>query len=111
RAGADLVMSAASLGANTVLQYLRPNEFSMFTEGVSISSRIVPLTLVGKTLTQAGLDKHQGCNQGYTVLALQREQEQIIMPAPETKLCRNDRIVLIGTDEEEQHFWDVAMME
>jgi Trk K+ transport system NAD-binding subunit len=115
RAGADLVMSAASLGANTVLQYLRPNEFSMFTEGVSISSRIVPLTLVGKTLVQAGLDKHQvdnqGNNRGYTVLAVQREQEQIIMPGPETELCRNDRIVLIGTDEEEQSFWDVAMME
>lgn len=114
RAGADLVMSAASLGANTVLQYLRPNEFSMFTEGVSLSSRIVPLTLVGKTLAQAGLDKHQvdnqGDNRGYTVLAVQREQEQIIMPAPETELCRNDRIVLIGTDEEEQHVWDVAMM-
>ncbi|RWX52458.1 TrkA-N domain-containing protein [Candidatus Electrothrix marina] len=56
-------------------------------------------------LRRAGIEK------AGTVLALQREKEQIIMPAPATEPCRNDRIVLIGTDEEEQDFWDVAMME
>ncbi|MCI5149585.1 MAG: potassium channel protein, partial [Candidatus Electrothrix sp. MAN1_4] len=39
RAGADIVISAASLGANAILQELRPNEFSMFTEGMSISTK------------------------------------------------------------------------
>ncbi len=107
RAGADLVMSAASLGANAILQELRPNEFFMFTEGVSISSRTVPPTLVGKTLAKALLEKHQG----YTVLALQREQEQIIEPTAETELCQNDRIILIGEDQEELEFWDAEMME
>lgn len=106
RAGADLVMSAASLGANAILQHLRPNEFSMFTEGISISSRIIPLSLVGKTLSEAGLENQQG----YTVLALQRERERIILPPPETELLPDDRIILIGTDDEEQEFWEVALM-
>ncbi|WP_446010236.1 potassium channel family protein [Candidatus Electrothrix sp.] len=107
RAGADLVISAASLGANAILQELRPNECSMFTEGVSISSRIIPNSLVGKTLAEALLKKHQG----YTVLAVQREQEQIFDPPPETELQRGDRIILIGTEQEEEEFWDITMME
>ncbi len=106
RAGADLVMSAASLGANAILQELRPNEFSMFTEGVSISSRKIPPSMVGKTLTEALLEKHQG----YTVLALQREQEQIIEPPPATELCQDDRVILIGSDQEELELWDTEMM-
>jgi Trk K+ transport system NAD-binding subunit len=107
RAGSDLVMSAASLGANAILQELRPNEFSMFTEGVNISSRTVPSTLVGKTLAKALLEKHQG----YTVLAVQREQEQIIEPPPETELFKNDRVILIGADQEELELWDAEMVE
>ena len=95
------------MGANAILQELRPNEVSMFTEGVSISSRTVPQNLVGKTLAEALLEKHQG----YTVLAVQREQEQIIGPSPETELCQNDRIILIGADQEEIELWDVEMME
>ncbi|MCI5195962.1 MAG: potassium channel protein [Candidatus Electrothrix sp. AW5] len=100
RAGADLVLSAASLGANAILQELRPNEFSMFTEGVSLSSRVVPLKLVGKTLAEALLERHQGD----TVLAVQRGEEQIIEPPLETKLEPNDRVILIGTEQEEEDF-------
>jgi Trk K+ transport system NAD-binding subunit len=107
RAGSDLVMSAASLGANAILQELRPNEFSMFTEGVSISSRTVPPALVGKTLAKALLEKHQG----YTVLAVQRGEEQIIEPPAEIELCQDDRIILIGADQEELDFWDDEVME
>ena len=79
----------------------------MFTEGVSISARIIPPSLVGKTLAEAGLENQQG----YTVLALQRGPERIILPQPETELLADDRIILIGTDEEEQEFWDVAIIE
>jgi len=107
RAGSDLVMSAASLGANAILQELRPNEFSMFTEGVGISSRTVPPGLAGKTLAEALLEKHQG----YAVLAVQRGQEQIIEPAAETELFQGDRIILIGADQEELEFWDDEVME
>lgn len=106
RAGADLVMSAASLGANAILQYLRPNEFSMFTEGVSISSKIIPISLTGKTFAEAGLENQKG----YKVLALQREQEQLILPDSGTEIRPDDRIILIGTEEEDQEFWDVALM-
>jgi uncharacterized protein with PhoU and TrkA domain len=79
----------------------------MFTEGVSISSRTVPPALVGKTLAKALLEKHQG----YTVLAVQRGEEQIIEPPAEIELCQDDRIILIGADQEELDFWDDEVME
>lgn len=106
RAGADLVLSAASLGANAVLQYLHPNEFSMFTEGVSVFSRIVSQSLVGKTLAETGPEQYQGC----AVFAIQRKGEQIINPAPETELLPDDRIILIGKDDDEQKFQDTDTM-
>ncbi|XOF32900.1 MAG: potassium channel family protein [Candidatus Electrothrix sp. YB6] len=100
RAGADLVMSVASLGANSILNLLRPNEFSMFSEGLNISSISMPASLVGKTLAQSGIREQSGC----TVLALQRGEDQIINPAPETEFWQDDRLVLIGTNEAEERF-------
>lgn len=103
RAGADLVMSSASLGADSILNVLRPNELSMFTEGLNISSRSVPSGLIGKTLVESGIREQSGC----TVIAVQRDAQQIVSPKPETQLRRNDRIVLIGTNEAEERFLEI----
>ncbi len=100
RAGADLVMSSASLGANSILNFLRPNELSMFTEGLNIFSRSVPPSLVGKTLIQSRIREQTGC----MVIAVNTHGSQNVSPEPDTILQKHDAMILIGTSESEAEF-------
>ena len=100
RAGADLVMSSASLGANSILNFLRPNELSMFTEGLNIFSRPVPSSLVGKTLIESRIREKTGC----TVIAVNTHGRQNVSPQPDTVLQKHDAVILIGTTESEAGF-------
>lgn len=105
RAGADLVMSSASLGANSILNFLRPNELSMFTEGLNIFSRPVPPSLIGKSLLESGIREKTGC----TVIALSSAGTQNVNPDPETRFQKHDEIILIGTTEAEASFLEVYL--
>jgi Trk K+ transport system NAD-binding subunit len=100
RAGADLVMSSASLGANSILNFLRPNELSMFTEGLNIFSRSVPSSLIGKSLIESHVRELTGC----TVIAINSHGNQNVSPDPETRLQKHDEIILIGTTDAEAKF-------
>ena len=103
RAGADLVLSSASLGANSILNFLRPNELSMFTEGLNIFSRTVPLSLVGKLLSESRIREKTGCS----VVALKAYGEQTVNPEPATRLNEHDMLILIGTTEAEAKFLEI----
>lgn len=100
RAGADLVISSASLGANSILNFLRPDELSMFTEGLDIFSRPVPSIMIGTPLVQSRIREVTGCN----VIAINRKGEQIVSPDPETMLQGLDELILVGTTEAEAKF-------
>ncbi len=100
RAGADLVMSSASLGANSILNFLQPNELSMFTEGLNIFSRPVPPSLVGKSLIESRIREQTGC----TVIAVNTHGSQSVSPVPGTLLQKHDAVILIGTTESEDRF-------
>ncbi len=100
RAGADLVMSSASLGANSILNFLRPDELSMFTEGLNIFSRSVPSSLIGKSLIESHIREQTGC----TVIAINAHGNQQVSPDPATLLQKHDEIILIGTTEAEAKF-------
>ncbi len=100
RAGADLVMSSASLGANAILSILRPDELSMFTEGLNIFRSPVPSSLAGKSLIKSKIRELSGC----TIIAIKSGQEQEVSPDPASKLLKGDEIILIGTTENEAKF-------
>ncbi len=103
RAGADLVMSSASLGANSILNFLRPNELSMFTEGLNIFSRPVPPSLVGRSLVESRIREQSGC----TVISVTAHGSQDVSPEPTTRLQKFDELVLIGTTEAEARFLEL----
>lgn len=107
RAGADLVMSSASLGANSILNFLRPNELSMFTEGLNIFSRPVPPSLIGKSLLESQIRAQTGC----TVIAINKQGKQNVSPDPMTMLLMQDEIILIGTTEAEAQFLEIYRRE
>ena len=100
RAGADFVLSYASMGATTIFNYLRRAGVVVIAEGLHLAETRVPDTLNGLTLDQAAIPSQTGCN----VVALRSGTGMTINPDPSTLLRRGDEIILIGTPESEQRF-------
>jgi len=100
RAGADLVMSYASLGANIIMNLLRPNALVMLAEGLSVFRLDVPITLVGKSLADSHLRSRTGCS----VVAISTDGKLQIGVDPNQPLGKDDQLILIGTDEAEKQF-------
>ncbi len=100
RAGADFVMSYASLGANAIYNYLESSEIVMLAEGLDIFKRKIPGQLIGKTIIQSRLRQETGCS----VVAIQSTGKMTINPDPSMMFERDDEIVLIGSAEAEKKY-------
>ncbi len=103
RAGADHVMSQASMGANTIINLLKPNKLLMFAEGLNIFRTSVHPSLAGKSLAESHIRSQTGCS----VIAIGRENKLNINPEPATLLGEHDEMVLIGTSDAEQRLMDL----
>jgi len=99
-AGADLVMSYASLGTNSIINILKPNEILMLAEGLDIFRVPVPSLLVDKFLYETKIREKSGCN----VVAIKSDDTMNINPDPSVRLSKNDELILIGTDDAEKIF-------
>lgn len=99
-AGADLVMSYASMGANTIINLLKPGEILMFEEGLNVFRAPVPSHLVGKSLAENQIRKQTGCS----VIAISTQGELNINPDPSIPLGENDEMIMIGTADAEKRF-------
>ena len=100
RAGADFVMSYASLGANAIFNFLKNEDTSMLTEGLNIFRLRAPESLVGKNLAHSRIRKSTGCS----VVAIKDDGILSINPDPQTPIRPNAELVLIGTNEGERKF-------
>ena len=100
RAGADFVMSYASLGANTIFNFLMNEETLLLAEGLNFFHLNTPRSLWGKTLADSGIRERTGC----TVVALTRKGKTHINPEPDIRLGKEDELILIGTYETERSF-------
>jgi len=103
RAGADLVLSYASMGANTVFNVLRSSDTVLLAEGVNIFSARVPAGLAGKTLAETAVRSRCGCS----IIAVETDGERDINPAPDLVLVEDSLLVLIGSLEAERDFFAV----
>lgn len=101
-AGADLVMSYASMGANTIINLLKPDEVLMFEEGLNVFRAPVHPSLVGKSLAENQLRKQTGCS----VIAINIQDKLNINPDPSIPLEENDEMILIGTADAEKRFFE-----
>jgi Trk K+ transport system NAD-binding subunit len=99
-AGADLVMSYASLGTNSIINILKPNEILMLAEGLDIFRITVPPILSDKSLSDTQIREKTGCN----VIAIRSDDTMNINPDPSIRLSKNDELILIGTDDAEKLF-------
>jgi Trk K+ transport system NAD-binding subunit len=102
RAGADQVMSYASISANRILNLLMPDQILMDVEGLSIFRTVSGSSLAGKSLMESRLRERTGCS----VVALSRANELILNPDPHLPLEKEDELILIGTVDAEKRFME-----
>jgi voltage-gated potassium channel len=97
RAGADFVMSYASIGANMMLNLLNRSNILMVAEGLDLIKIHVPNSLAGRTIAEANLRRKTGC----TIVAVEAGGTMYTNPGPNLVLPPNANLVLIGTEEAE----------
>jgi len=100
-AGADFVVSSASIGMNILLNVLENKETIFLAEGIQVFRIPVPSALDGKTLQDSRLRTVTGC----TVIALEHGETEppLLMPSPDTVLEQGMNMILIGRPEQESH--------
>lgn len=102
RAGADFVMSYASMGANAILTLLDRSDVLMVAEGLNIFRLPTPPGLVGRTLAQADVRRKTGS----TVVAWQVGEAITLNPDPNTPIPPDAELIVIGTVAAEEEFLD-----
>ena len=93
-AGADLVMSYASMAANAILNFLKPDELLMLAEGLNIFRVVTPTSYADKSLAETQIRSQTGCN----VVAICDRETACINPEPAYRLHQNDELILIGSE-------------
>lgn len=105
-AGADLVMSYASMTANTILNLLKPDEILMLAEGLNIFRVVLPPGWIGKSLAEIQVRAKTGCN----VIAVCDEQNVTCSnPVPSHLFKENDELILIGNEVSESKFFQLDL--
>jgi voltage-gated potassium channel len=100
RAGADFVMSYASMGANAIYNVLEHNDVVMLAEGLDVFRHEVPAKLVGRALADTRIREKSGCS----VVAVEQDGGMIINPGPSFVLPAGSELILIGTTQGERVF-------
>jgi voltage-gated potassium channel len=100
RAGADLVLSYAAMGSNTILNVLRGPDHLLLAEGVNVSLAQIPASMAGRRLQELHLRSQTGCS----IIAVESGGEKGGNPPVDGTLPASGRIYLIGTIEAEDQF-------
>lgn len=101
RAGADFVMSYASMGASAVFNLLEQDNVVMVAEGLDVFRVPVPAPLVGVPLRESRIRERTGCS----VVAIENDHTTTINPPPDMPLPDGPaELILVGTTESERDF-------
>jgi voltage-gated potassium channel len=103
RAGADFVMSYASMGANAILTLLDRSDVLMVAEGLDVFRLPMPAALAGRTLAEANIRRKTDC----TVVAWQTAVGMTLNPAPHVPMPADGELILIGTVAAERRFLEL----
>lgn len=100
RAGANLVLSSASMGANTIFNMVRESDNLLLAEGVLIFPSPVPKRMAGRALADSDVRAETGC----TVIAVEHDGIRTVNPEPDLIVPAGGTLLLIGTLEAEEKF-------
>lgn len=100
RAGADLVLSYASMGSNTVLNVLLGSDHLLLAEGVNIFPTLIPASMAGHQLSELDVRALTGCS----IIAVESAGQRIDNPPAEYRLPSSGRMFLVGDIAAEDRF-------
>jgi voltage-gated potassium channel len=100
RAGADFVMSYASMAAGAIYNVLEQNDLVMLAEGLHVFRHPVPAQLEGRTLGATGIRESTECN----VVAVEIDGRAVVNPPADFGLAADAELILIGTSDGERRF-------
>ncbi len=103
RAGADFVMSYASMGANSLFNILERDDVVMVAEGLNVFNRNVNKKLEGKSLRQSDIRKKTGCS----VIAITDGEKLDINPDPDRVMGKGEDLILMGQFEGESRYNEI----
>jgi len=101
RAGADFVMSYASMGANSIFNQLKSSDVTIVAEGLSVFPAAVPAALAGRTLAESQFRATTGCS----VLAVRTAGRVEVNPSATMPLPAGGELLLIGRDTNRDEFF------
>ena len=100
RAGADFVLSYASLGVQTVYSIAQGQELIVLGEGVDLFYVPLPPSLADKTLADTGI----GARTGLNVIGIQKDGRFVTSLSPGQRLLRGSSLVALGSAEQRERF-------
>lgn len=103
RAGADFIMSYASMGSNANLNLLDKSSLLMVAEGLDVFRVKTPTSLVNRTPTQAKIREKTGC----TIIATKNDGEINYNFSPHVPLTPDTELILIGNFAAEKQFMKI----
>ena len=100
RAGADFVMSYASMGATSMFNMIRRSSIVSIAEGLEVFRVPTPASLDAKTIVESGVRERTGCS----IVAVREGGELRINPPAGMRLTRGWEMILVGSAESERLF-------
>jgi Trk K+ transport system NAD-binding subunit len=100
RAGADVVLSYASLGANAIFNLLKRSDVLFVAEGLDVIKVPVPPALHGKSIREEDIRHETGCS----IVAIRRNGQIEVNPSPDATLPAGGELILIGDADAHDRF-------
>ncbi len=100
RAGADSVISYASMGASAVFNMLERSDIVMVAEGLDVFRVQVPADLAGRRINELALRQETGCS----IVGMEADGKTQINPDPASAIPEKGWLTLIGTVAAERAF-------
>lgn len=100
RAGANFVLSYATLGSEAVLSISKGQELTILGEGINLFVSTVPSQLADKSLGESGI----GAKTGLSVIALKQGDQINTLLSADTILPKGAEIILLGNIEMKHTF-------
>ncbi len=107
RAGADAVLSYASIGATAIWNTLGLNDSLVLAEGLEMFRTHVPSGMAGRSLADAAVRRETGCN----VVAVADGGVTVTNPDPMTPIPPTAELVVIGDAVAQQRFLEAYPVE
>lgn len=103
RAGANFVLSYATLGSEAILSIFKHQELTVLGEGIKLFITPIPYSLEGKSLAESGI----GAKTGLSVIAIKENSQVVTLLSANTLLPRGAEIVMLGNTEMRHQFYEI----